>query len=367
MNSTIKKCLVLILIAIICYAIYLISSNSSEILKENHTIQNSTITVVSPEDNLLHVARTSGPIFINATIFKHSSTLPVYRGVFNKNGSIDLQFQQMGKVRQNVTSPQDAPDVAKRVLESYGGLPEDAVFDGAETTYVEEYNHTINKVTARWPMFTTITYTRNINGLWIVGDSNRIKLTLGSDGELLWIYKEWRNYSYIEDVPLISVNEAINKLERGDLVSTTWHSEAGNVTIDTITPGYYAKNVDNSETLLEPIWMMFGNGDSGYRFSFYVYANKFANFTATPTTGTQSCEITFRDVSSSTRRLWNFGDGTNSTLRNPVHAYQKAGNYSVTLTVWNDLGSDTLSKPNYITILTGEITKSTSGNQARNP
>jgi PKD repeat protein len=31
--------------------------------------------------------------------------------------------------------------------------------------------------------------------------------------------------------------------------------------------------------------------------------------------------------------LWNFGDGTTSTLQNPVHTYATAGNYTVTLTV----------------------------------
>jgi gliding motility-associated-like protein len=36
--------------------------------------------------------------------------------------------------------------------------------------------------------------------------------------------------------------------------------------------------------------------------------------------------------------LWNFGDGTTSTLANPTHTYTQAGNYLVTLTVENALG-----------------------------
>mgnify|MGYP001401766664 CR=1 FL=1 len=49
---------------------------------------------------------------------------------------------------------------------------------------------------------------------------------------------------------------------------------------------------------------------------------------------------------------WEFGDGTNSTLRNPKHAYKKLGYYTVNLTVWNGMGSDTLSKKDFITIRT---------------
>ena len=41
---------------------------------------------------------------------------------------------------------------------------------------------------------------------------------------------------------------------------------------------------------------------------------------------------------------WDFGDGTTSTLKNPIHKYLKRGQYKVTLLVNNNnLSSDTLS------------------------
>ena len=39
------------------------------------------------------------------------------------------------------------------------------------------------------------------------------------------------------------------------------------------------------------------------------------------------------NTSGVTSWLWNFGDGTTSTVRNPVHTYNAQGNYTVTLTV----------------------------------
>jgi PKD repeat protein len=38
--------------------------------------------------------------------------------------------------------------------------------------------------------------------------------------------------------------------------------------------------------------------------------------------------------------LWDFGDGTTSTRQNPAHSYHSAGDYSVSLTVSNELSSD---------------------------
>jgi PKD repeat protein len=40
---------------------------------------------------------------------------------------------------------------------------------------------------------------------------------------------------------------------------------------------------------------------------------------------------------------WNFGDKITSTVRNPVHKYSKAGKYTVSLTVKNAVGSNTLT------------------------
>lgn len=49
--------------------------------------------------------------------------------------------------------------------------------------------------------------------------------------------------------------------------------------------------------------------------------------------------------------LWDFGDGTTSTLQNPTHVYNSTGSFTVTLIATTILGCiDTVSIPNYITI-----------------
>ncbi len=41
---------------------------------------------------------------------------------------------------------------------------------------------------------------------------------------------------------------------------------------------------------------------------------------------------------------WNFGDGTKSNLKNPIHTYAAKGNYQITLVVGNQCGRDTISR-----------------------
>jgi len=77
-----------------------------------------------------------------------------------------------------------------------------------------------------------------------------------------------------------------------------------------------------------------------------------ANFKATPTTGKIPLSVNFTDQSTMypIAWLWDFGDGGTSTLKNPTHTYVNEGNYIIKLTVTNNYGSGTETKPDYITV-----------------
>ena len=78
-----------------------------------------------------------------------------------------------------------------------------------------------------------------------------------------------------------------------------------------------------------------------------------ANFSSNVTTGYAPLSVDFNVVSTGTPNLWNwnFGDRTkNSTRKNPVHTYAKAGKYTVSLTVSNAAGSNMVVRSDYITV-----------------
>lgn len=69
-----------------------------------------------------------------------------------------------------------------------------------------------------------------------------------------------------------------------------------------------------------------------------------ANFTFT--TSKDSLQVNFLDASTGgpTSWSWKFGDGKTSGLQNPVHTYEVAGTYTVTLTVSNANGTNSTAK-----------------------
>jgi PKD repeat protein len=81
-----------------------------------------------------------------------------------------------------------------------------------------------------------------------------------------------------------------------------------------------------------------------------------AYFDASPRSGLVPLTVEFEDGSAGgpTAWAWDFGDGGTSTAQNPSHEYTTIGTYTVTLTVTNTLGDDTMTKPEYITVEAGQ-------------
>lgn len=75
-----------------------------------------------------------------------------------------------------------------------------------------------------------------------------------------------------------------------------------------------------------------------------------ADFLAGPAAADSPKTITFFNKSSGeiSETHWDFGDGTTSREKNPVHTYSSAGIYTVKLSVVNKTGKDTKVKTNYV-------------------
>ena len=88
----------------------------------------------------------------------------------------------------------------------------------------------------------------------------------------------------------------------------------------------------------------------------FMVGDVVANISATPNNGTLPLTVQFTDASTTsssiTNWLWNFGDGTTSTLRNPSHQYipYGTGTYTVSLFAQGPNGMNAKTNVNLITV-----------------
>jgi len=89
-------------------------------------------------------------------------------------------------------------------------------------------------------------------------------------------------------------------------------------------------------------------------FRLYIYDMPLSvAFGAEQTTGFRPFTVQFRDSSDGEidSWLWDFGDGTTSSDRHPVHTYQNPGTYSVSLTITGPGGVRDTTRTDFITVL----------------
>ena len=105
------------------------------------------------------------------------------------------------------------------------------------------------------------------------------------------------------------------------------------------TPGTYAVSftVTNDETSQT-------EGKPGFiQVTSPAVTQLLADFSAHPTSGEVPLTVNFTDQSTGniTAWLWDYGDGGTGIVQNPIHVYENAGTYTVSLTVQDPLGTDT--------------------------
>jgi PKD repeat protein len=291
-----------------------------------------------------------GIVNISATIPDSPPMVTAYRVILGPNDMEYYSSSNLEEIRSSVPSEEDAPLVAQNILNNYGGLPPDAVLTESTIEYLIQMNGTTNQEMARYPISTNVQYGRKINDVPVVGDGAYINMELGDNGELLYLNKAWRTVAPDGSLSIQPVSAAIDKLRNGDVLNPK--KDFHDVNITKIRLGYFEKGLNQSEEFLEPAWLFRGTTESGDPIQYYVYARKLTNFTAFPTNASTFQPIQFTDFSETAlvKWYWDFGDGTNSTERNPKHVYRTMGNFTVSLTAWNDMGSDTEKRTDLIFI-----------------
>jgi hypothetical protein len=357
--ETNKKILLLLgFITIFCFGVALIGLNNQAYFTKETNISQPVkmIDRIIPAGNIpsQYLASTN-TVTIHAVEPATPSSFPLFRGVFRDGDKLDVILGDSLKKKTNVISEQDAPKVAAKAMISYGGIPPDAELGVSRTVNLEKFEPSTGEILESHPLYTAVSYHRKINGMPVGGQSDKLDVDLGENGTVLRIYKIWRTLEPIAiKVAVISPNKAVDRLQSGQVLDPPLDVNK-DVQINSISLGYYETSRMDPEIILQPIWFFYGKTSSGSEIRYYVYARQFAGFTQTPAVMSKTVAgkttavkdpftVTFTDTSDASpmKWQWDFGDGTASAEQNPTHTYKTAGTYNVTLTAWNELGSDTL-------------------------
>jgi PKD repeat protein len=70
----------------------------------------------------------------------------------------------------------------------------------------------------------------------------------------------------------------------------------------------------------------------------------------------QTTTFTGLSANNPTWWVWDFGDGTDASVQNPVHTYMQAGNYTVSFEIANSVGSNITTRVDYISVSNPPVT-----------
>jgi len=199
-------------------------------------------------------------ITIDVPLPPSPATVPDYRVVSVQKFSTGTGTSLA--VRDHIPSVAEAPGLAEKALEEYGGLPADAVLERTEQVFMKKYNLKTGMVEEQYPQYTRVAYRQYVNGSPVMGSG--IEVSLGDGGELLDVSKDWSVLEYIGEIPVISAGEACEKLQNRDLLKPIQSSLNG-YHITRVQSGYHMETrIPGSpmqETPLErctPVWIFYG-------------------------------------------------------------------------------------------------------------
>ncbi len=197
-----------------------------------------------------------GIITVPAVLPETPKNLTLYKVTPQPYDMVYFSVPNDEQTRSNVTSEADAPSIAQKYLEQYGGLPDDAVMSYDKTQYADEYEGSKipffpDRLVAKFPLFTSVQYSRTLNGIPISGYGG-INIELGTDGELLQIKKVWRTVTPSGTVRVISVPQAIEKMQHGEILGGMYPKCECDLTVTKIIPTYYEKGLNGSQEYLNP-------------------------------------------------------------------------------------------------------------------
>ncbi len=121
--------------------------------------------------------------------------------------------------------------------------------------------------------------------------------------------------------------------------AVSWYYDFGDGTNSTSQNPSHIYNIAGFYTITQIVTNSIGCIDTLIKVDYIAIPGPVSNFSVAPTSGCTTLEAHFTDLSyNAISWNWSFGDGSSSTLQNPINTYSNVGSYTVTLITQDSLG-----------------------------
>jgi hypothetical protein len=230
----------------------------------------------------------NGIVTIPISLPETPTNITKYLIIPQENDTIHYTVYNLAQTKTGVTSETDAPIVVQKIMEQYGGLPSDAIYAGAETSYLNEYESSKipflpDTLVTQRPVSTDVGYGRRLDNISVTGNGGFIKISLGKNDELLYLKKVWRTVKPAGTEKIIPVSQAIEKLVRGEILNQ--RKCFCDLNVDRIYLAYWENGEGEPQDYLDPVWVFSGTTSSGEVINYKVYARDEGSSLMTPVAG----------------------------------------------------------------------------------
>ena len=153
---------------------------------------------------------------------------------------------------ESLPSDDEAIQIATQYLEETGLMPPDAILCGVAHPQIVEYNEDGEVIGIAFEDV-QVSYSRTIDGRPVVG--SKLTAEIGGGGDILNVYKLWRDYAPEKEIAVITPQEAFEELKATGLAVD---GKGPTAVITGIELGYYEAPAMDEPTYLVPVYIFRG-------------------------------------------------------------------------------------------------------------
>ena len=189
-----------------------------------------------------------------------------------RNGSLELEvlkvsgrvaYADLSRIYGDISNPPNLPseksaiESARKFLSDKGLMPSDAKFSKVVTDFAEiakKDQNTGEVSIEKIDLAMQVMFSREIDGVPVVGEGSKLKTYIGDNGDVVGVYKCWRELEPYEQRAILTSAQAFERLkEKG--IHGVRAITGEKVTVKEVYLAYYAQPAVDDQVYFQPVFV----------------------------------------------------------------------------------------------------------------